>query len=749
MSRDDFGGDPLRYFRIQFSNEIIFMRIFISIVVAYFSGAATSACAGTGDGEKAVDNLNVNKILPSEVQQVRVQGKTAIEAAREATVAKKIVSSADLGRYGDSNLGDALQRVPGVLIAGNRIQLTGFSADYTQVLVDGQPPRAGNALDIPMSMIERVEIYRGGNAQFSSQAIAGTINFVLRKVSATAQKQFKLNASKGYKWSKSADLLTSNKLDKLSYSVSIAAGENGAQSSAPFEVMTESRDIGAKLIQRYRQQQQRDADNVYIRISPRVQYQSRSGTNITLTSSFNAVDRNASGIETHQFDIGAPFSIARLKQSSRSKSNISNIQLKSVSDIDNGIKLDTTVSTSLNRSTLRAFQETFSPSDAPVFALTRNTHATVKTFDFSGNVTIAAATDHEVMTGWAMSHSSADRQHQERKTVVGIMDATSLDVNTESRVSKFDLYAQDEWRLNGNTSIYVGGRSEMLRIHAVGITNESASRRSTIFSPVVQALVKLNEENTDRLRFAVSKMYKAPTDEQLLSPPWISINNSIENPNDRGNPGLRPEVARSLDSTFEHNGKNGWNVTVQAKFAKIEDLIRETLSVNDGLWEASYGNVGKATSKSIEVETQFPAKLLLDLGVDIDFSVAASRNWSHVSSLPLPGNYLTPMRWNASFSMDYKSRTLPLTLGVSARGNDVLWQAINMQRREYAKSPYDLSSYFLWKFDKKTQLRIALSNILKRPAVYRTAYFSAETITEREIFNPAYRRVTFALDVKL
>ena len=46
-----------------------------------------------------------------------------------------------------------------------------------------------------MSTIERVEIYRSGSAEFSSQAMAGTINIILKKIPRAAQQQLKIGLS--------------------------------------------------------------------------------------------------------------------------------------------------------------------------------------------------------------------------------------------------------------------------------------------------------------------------------------------------------------------------------------------------------------------------------------------------------------------------------------------------------------------------------------------------------------------------
>jgi outer membrane receptor for ferrienterochelin and colicin len=129
------------------------------------------------------------------ISQVEIKAASAQETARNEAAAKTIVTAADLQRFGASNVTEALKHVGGILVVNGKIQFAGLNSQYTQVLVDGEPPRGININDLPMSMIERVEIYRQATAQFSTQAIAGTVNIVLKKASASAQQQFSVNAA--------------------------------------------------------------------------------------------------------------------------------------------------------------------------------------------------------------------------------------------------------------------------------------------------------------------------------------------------------------------------------------------------------------------------------------------------------------------------------------------------------------------------------------------------------------------------
>ena len=113
------------------------------------------------------------------------------------TAATTVVGRDELLRYGDQTVADALKRLPGITVGGVQgrggdIRMRGLGNGYTQVLLNGQPVPAGFSIDsISPELIERVEIMRVATAEMGTQAIAGTINVVLRKSATRAQREFK------------------------------------------------------------------------------------------------------------------------------------------------------------------------------------------------------------------------------------------------------------------------------------------------------------------------------------------------------------------------------------------------------------------------------------------------------------------------------------------------------------------------------------------------------------------------------
>ncbi|MFA4893878.1 TonB-dependent receptor plug domain-containing protein [Brevundimonas sp.] len=94
-------------------------------------------------------------------------------------------------RFEPLTVGDALKRVPSVtflsdILESDGVRLRGLDPGYTQILINGERVPGGEAdrsffVDrIPAELIERVEVVRSSSANRSGDALAGTINIVLR-----------------------------------------------------------------------------------------------------------------------------------------------------------------------------------------------------------------------------------------------------------------------------------------------------------------------------------------------------------------------------------------------------------------------------------------------------------------------------------------------------------------------------------------------------------------------------------------
>ena len=126
----------------------------------------------------------------TQLQPVRITGSAGAdgdEQRRQSTAAKIIIGREEIDRFGDSDIGEVLKRLPGVTTGGapgrrGGPRMRGLGGGYTQLLINGEPIPSGFSLEsLPPDQVERIEILRAPTAEFGARAIAGTINIVLRE----------------------------------------------------------------------------------------------------------------------------------------------------------------------------------------------------------------------------------------------------------------------------------------------------------------------------------------------------------------------------------------------------------------------------------------------------------------------------------------------------------------------------------------------------------------------------------------
>lgn len=140
---------------------------------------ASAAAAEDGPGE------------PREAQVVIVQGQITYRNRSTETEPTLVYGQDYFQRFEPLTAGDALKRVPSVtflsdVLESDGVRLRGLDPGYTQIQINGEPVPGSNAdrsffMDrIPAELIDRVEIVRSASARRQGDAMAGTLNIVLR-----------------------------------------------------------------------------------------------------------------------------------------------------------------------------------------------------------------------------------------------------------------------------------------------------------------------------------------------------------------------------------------------------------------------------------------------------------------------------------------------------------------------------------------------------------------------------------------
>lgn len=158
--------------------------------IACAPAIVTAAPAPQSQSQSATTGANADPAAVRQLEEVEVTANVY----RDRTEATAPTLSYDLEyfqRFEPLTVGDMLKRVPSVaflsdVLEYDGVRLRGLDPGYTQILINGERiPGAGFDRSffvdrIPAELVERIEIVRSASADRSGDAIAGTLNIVLR-----------------------------------------------------------------------------------------------------------------------------------------------------------------------------------------------------------------------------------------------------------------------------------------------------------------------------------------------------------------------------------------------------------------------------------------------------------------------------------------------------------------------------------------------------------------------------------------
>jgi outer membrane receptor for ferrienterochelin and colicins len=667
---------------------------------------------------------------PVAVQKVEISGAKGYDERRQDTASKIVVTQEDIVRYGDTNIGDVLKRLPGVTIGGvqgrgGAIRMRGLGAGYTQIMLNGEPSPPGFSLDsLSPDNIERIEVIRSATAELSTQSIAGAINIVLKKAIVTAQRELKLGASEeNGKYGANASLQLSDKIGKISYSLSgnVMHGDFERPSLSE-EVFTNNK--GVVTLDR-RTKSESDGTFSMIGISPRINWMLANGDILTSQSFVNANRFNSRNVSETSTAIGERplFLTENAKNIAESTSLRTNLTW--AHKLADSAKLDMRFGANYNKRE----SENLSNAQGVSQALSRayNSASTDNGFTYGGKYTAPFVENHALVAGWDGGFSKRGDDNVRRDTIVGTGPITPYNTNEnfDAKVNRVALFVQDEWNYSKALSIYAGLRWEGIDTTSKGNTYAEINNRSSVLSPILQTLYKIPGSKNDQIRFGLTRTYKAPDTGNLIPRRFLSTNNSATSPDNMGNPNLKPELAWGIDTGFEHYLADGGILSVNFFLRRIDDFTRTSI-VNDGRWVAMPTNDGLANTRGVEFDAKFPLRTLIDDAPAIDFRANLAFNSSTVNSVPGPNNRLdaqTPV--SANFGMDYKLDDVPLTLGGNLSFQSAGPVRISVNQSSYGIPKRVVDVYALWKFDAKTNLRVALGNALHQDNISSSTYTDA------------------------
>ena len=165
----------------------------------YLAMCITTALQGISNSALANDNVSANQDIETiEVRGISRSLEEALNTKRFADSVIDSISAEDIGKFPDKNIGDAMQRIPGVSVVRtygevSGVTVRGTAPEHSMVLLNGQNVasvgwfdlgginRSFNFEMLASEQISGMDLYKSVEADVNEGAIGGTVNLKTRK----------------------------------------------------------------------------------------------------------------------------------------------------------------------------------------------------------------------------------------------------------------------------------------------------------------------------------------------------------------------------------------------------------------------------------------------------------------------------------------------------------------------------------------------------------------------------------------
>ena len=739
------------------------------------AGAQTAAPAPAESSASAPASAPAPAPATAQLKTVEITGaRTDMQERRESTASKIVIGRDEIDRYGDSNLGDVLKRLPGVTMQGRpgrggNIRLRGLGSGYTQILLDGQRIPPGFSLDsLTPEQIERIEILRAPTAETGARAIAGTINIITREGFNKHINDLRLVAGwENDRLQPSVSWTRNEPVGPFIVNFSLSAFQQDRQSGSTTTTVDRSLvDDGVLL-------DQTDVGTVHekrqgVHATGRLQWRGEQGIDtVTLMplliygtgmTQRHGVLTQAAGALPVPYDTAdtagdGSYALMRLNGQWNHR-------------FEAGGRLETKFGLGQGRSRSASLRE---ETTTGALSRTLDDHSDVldRNLLLATKFTRVLEGDHTLVSG---VEGETNRRTDTHAT---LQDGQPLLADFGDNVSassvRFAAFAQDEWKLTPLWAVHAGLRWEGITTRGSG-ESEEATNRSSVWTPLMHAVWKPEPDSHDQIRLSLTRSYRSPTLSNLIARP--RINNRYPAPGSNtptqadiaGNPSLKPELATGLDIAFERYLPGSGLLSANVFQRRISNFMRSQTTLEEVSWspgQARYvsrpQNIGDAVTQGIELEAKFRlSDVLGDAAPKVDIRANASVFRSRVKSVPGPDNRIDQQPdGTANFGADYRVPGWPLTLGGNLNWTPAYDTRVSDVQTAYQGRKLVADAYALWVFSPTLQLRVTASNLEPRDYLTGGSVDVADAsaaVPYRETSRttaPTYLNLQFRLEIKL
>jgi iron complex outermembrane receptor protein len=658
--------------------------------------------------------------------------------------------------------------------------LRGLGNGFTQILIDGQRVPPGFSVEqLTPEQIERIEILRAPTAETGARAIAGTINIITREGFRRRLNDLRLGTSvENGHWGGGINWTHNDTAGPLTYNLSASGFRPRRESEQTTGTRVNDAATGTLLEDRSshsRTKEERFGVNSTARLQWRL---NDSGDSLALMPSIFHTEAHSDT----RFDLvqalRRPGTPAYDNGSSVNDSRFTNARLgvmwrQRVGDLRLELNGNGGAFRAIN-DTLRTEFSNAGTAPLNVYLDRSNSRERSATVNLKSTLLVGGDADkpgtEQTLVG-GLEVETVRRTETRSSLLNGQPTLTDYGDDLAASTLRLAAYAQDEWNINPNWGAYLGLRWEGIttrgdRGNALAGADERPTNRSSVWTPLAQAVYKPDPKGRDQVRVALTRSYRNPPLNSLIARPQINRDfpasgpNRQTSPDSAGNPDLKPELATGVDIAFERYLEAGGLLSASVFRRNIKDLIRgvttlETVSWSPvPRWVRRQQNIGDAVTQGVELEAKFRMDQVVSGAPRIEWRANVSFFDSDVKTVPGPNNRLDQQaKATGNLGADWRLRGTPLTIGGNV--NWVPGYTTRLDQSQTVSVPRKAvwDAYGLWTFSPTVALRLLGNNLDPRDYVTTTVTDTRiGSATERATVasgGPSYLNVSLRLELKL
>lgn len=544
--------------------------------------------------------------VPAPLPQVEIAASRSDER-RASDTFRQTLGTAELLRYGDGSVLDVLRRQPGIVVSGvagrkgGDVSMRGLGGGYVRILLNGEPAPPNFSLDnLAPDVVERIEILAVPVVEMGTQAIAGTINIILKRSNGKHQRQLRAGIYHDNDRSKPQLSGTwSGQHDTLSWLVTAAARRLSGDET--YLTRTEGAGEEGPIL---RDMTQFNEDRGWNwSIAPLIGKKFGADDSLALQSYVSGNRYDSTGLGRTDFLRGPETGFANEDYRSEGASLTMRHNLTWKQALGASSKLEAKAGATYARSDASSGIDFVDRQQR-----LRNRQDTARD-EHNRSVTASA----KLRTAYADKHAfvggvelQRDRARHDRSDVIdgrSQLDQAGAGFRVDTR--RYALYAQDEWDVTPRVALYLGLRWDRVELRSANNLGQRADVAKAMLSPVLQSVWRLPDSKSDQLRLGLARTWRIPAGERLIAGRGVSVVNTVTRPDSGGNPALRPERALGLDLAYEHYLSQDSMVGVGLFARRIDDVTLTRTVLLGERWVARPVNSGRALARGITLESKF------------------------------------------------------------------------------------------------------------------------------------------------